>query len=354
MELMDSNETNLEKYSSFELCQRKIKLAYFKNYYLIIKSQFNLNLIYIVILIFEALQIQGLILINMSNINYDTAYNKNIQPIISVIKVLVLYYPSNDFFAHCIYLYINFAILITINLLIIYSYLLDWKAVKEKPSTIFFIYLIIYLLQFRIFLIPSFINYFSNIQSTAGYMTNFPTITMDSTIVYVNYACAFLSFVMLLLFIIANILFFNDNRPVTKIPWGAPISYATPLLVIIKLVLIIFYVFDFGESFYIIKTIIIMILTMCLLIIRIIYPLSHNRTCFNMELIFEESYFFSSICPLLQFFKLYQLYFTTIFFQLSASIAFGMFFLMIIKSVQFNLIIQLVKKYTIMDLIYLT
>jgi len=198
---------------------------------------------------------------------------------------------------------------------------------------------VINLLLQRIFFIPFFIGFFSLLQSNNnGTLRNYPDALVNEITInnYVYIPIASICLTVFSVFIILNLLFFNDFKPVTLIPWAAPLNVSSTIQVVLKLILAIFFVFDFG--YIVIKAILVLLIVITLIILRLVKPLYHNQFFFNFETVLEGSFLFNTICSFIHIFDLLKLSYFSLSFQILTSIGIGFIYLKIIVQIQTKLV----------------
>jgi len=259
--------------------------------------------------------------------------------LIYVIKKVAIIQPSNVNNSFALIISVG-VVLMCFIIIIIYTNKQEWTLIKnQKLFPLFFGCQVINLLLQRIFFIPFFIGFFSLLQSNNnGTLRNYPDALVNEITInnYVYIPIASICLTVFSVFIILNLLFFNDFKPVTLIPWAAPLNVSSTIQVVLKLILAIFFVFDFG--YIVIKAILVLLIVITLIILRLVKPLYHNQFFFNFETVLEGSFLFNTICSFIHIFDLLKLSYFSLSFQILTSIGIGFIYLKIIVQIQTKLV----------------
>ena len=339
-------EVQIDKYeyeTNIEAFFRKLKISIFKSYYMIVSHQFHMNLFYILLLMLEFFQIIGIIIPNMTyfQITQSNEY-------LTIFKNIILLGIANSLNANITILYICTILFIIQLILLIIYYSKELKSNHEEPLYIFLLFrfiLFINMLYQTVFTIPILSNLFSFFQTDSnGIFLIYNTNNFNSVWNYINLAICCINIILFLIICVLNNLFLNDNRALTLLAWACPKYYIRNVKTIFKLILTLFFVFNFYSPYQdIIKRIFALICITTICILRLIHPIGYHSKV-NVFCTFFEGCIMGNclICIVNQ--ELFATYtITSLIIIFSFITLFGLMFLFIAMKIQSNIISQKVN-----------
>ena len=217
---MDKNQTYYEE-SALERFGRNLKNAIFKAYYNIISNQFQMQIIYLMLVLVEAVQILTIISFNISKSQTINTYSLIFTPlkeILHILQIILLIYPNDEFLTASIIMYIILLLLLIQYGFFIYYYnnAIDIKKPKKFFTVLLMrIFLVMNILFQKVLTIPILVTCLSMFQcNTSNMLVNFPQTVCGDAWYYVNACISFFVLVMFLLLVLLNCMFLNDNRPI--------------------------------------------------------------------------------------------------------------------------------------------
>ena len=340
-------KTNFDD-SSLPTFLNKLKRSIFISYYNIISRQLKMNIVFIITLLINGLQIIGLLLFHISNSNTDFPAYFNIQDFLSLVKLLLLFYPSKNFIYANVMLYIIFTIFSIQFIIFLYYFfkkdhkILNVKVINSKKKILYEIFfstiLVINLFQLTIFIIPFFITLFSFIECTSingiSYMINFPMIQCYTAQYYINIIICSISIFFYLLILILNSMFLNDESPISILPTSGSTPLSILLRILLNTTLSFCFVFNFNLIF-IFKFFLMNIFIILLIVNKIVSPFFHQKIVFKFTVFLEGSFIFNSIISVLNYYLNTIYNNKIIIIQLLTSFVFGLLIVNIIEKLLF-------------------
>lgn len=314
-----------------------LELTLFRAYYRIFNGQIDSKILYYVLLIFEALQINGLIVFNFQLSNLNESTYSNIQSTIKVLRDLSFLQSIDRYDKSDILLYSIMIIMIVFFLYYLVSYYweVDYKAEKHYFTTILMIFFYLsQMIVFKVFFIPIVSLCFSFIQcknNSAGNMVfiNYPSTSCssDNKNFQLTLIPSIITFILFSIQSIINSLLFNDNRPLSKVPWSSRNSISPYLLSLLKLVLCFFFIFSFDSFKYTndIKIFLVLLLTTSIIVVRFFNVVMNHYYVFFLTTVLEGSFVFNSIIAIVNNYANIELFAETFIVQFLSSIFFGLF-----------------------------
>ena len=329
--------------SSMNIFKNLLKNSIFITYYNIISRQFSMNIFYIALQLVSTIQIAAILICHISYNNNPLSISNYPSDLISFAKNIVLLYPNGNFVFANIILYLILAFLILqFSIFFFYFFNNNTKILKGENTKkhsfndLFFSFiLIINLFQQTLLAIPIFITLFSFFQCNSNSTFN----SYYLQICYTNYHYFIISISSLCLFlylviIILNIMFLNDNRPVSKLPSSGSSKITRINKTLLNLILSFCFTFNFGNILLNFKVILMNLILMTETFNLIISPLYHQKIVFKFSVFFNGNLVFISIFSLINFYSNTVYNIQIIAVIILSSISFGLFFLMLIEKFQ--------------------
>jgi len=361
---------------------KSIELTLFRSYYNIFSGQINSVLLYYILIIFEAFQINGLIVFHILLKDLKPEIYQQLSSTLSLLRKICFMQDFDSYNSSVIILYISFIFTIVYytNYAYNYYYEIDYKARKKFLNQI--IMTMLYLLNmivFKIFFIPlmticfSFIecgnitNEVNLVNSTTLNATNTTNSTViesdvnetlsvnpDQILHFLNYPSticdtttskysttlipAILTFIIINIQGFLNNLLFNDNRPFSLVPWSSRSSLSPYLMTILKISLSFFFVFEIKNFTYLehIKIFLVLVITILLIIVRFFNIVMNHYYVFLVTTVLEGSFLFNAVISIINKYAKIELFIETFLVQYLASIFFGLLIFNIIDKLHQN------------------
>ena len=340
---MDKNQTYYEE-SNVERFGRNLKNAIFKAYYNIISNQFQMQIIYLLLVLVEAIQILTIISFNISKNQDSTSYPTNfsqINDILPILQIILIFYPNKEFLTSSIIMYVVLFLLMIQYGFFIYYFNNDIDIKKPKKFftvLLMRIFLILNILFQKLLTIPILVTCLSFFQCTkvavSSTLINFPTTTCENEWYYVNVCISFFVLVMFLLLVFLNCMFLNDSRPISVLPWSGPKNHIQFCYVSLKVILSVFYVFNSSRPFYDIKIFVILVIIAVIIGCRVFNPLYHHNGPLSLEVIMEGTFLFVSILAIINYYINISYDIVTVISQIVIGFIFGYALLNIVNQVK--------------------
>jgi hypothetical protein len=337
-------ERKIYEDSTTERLHKTIKISLFQTYYKMLSNQFRFQFIYMFIIIYElALNLY----LTVFNLTYSEGIQKEyaqIEDFLKVFRYLLLLYPNNNYYFAYGVLYGYF----TLFLIQFITYSVNFKRDKyisnlSKESgylkAVFYKFLLVLnMLYDKVLFHSVLITTLSMVQcsnrDSLSVYTNFSNMSCTGFNYYFNLSIAIITITLFVLISLFNLLFFNDSRPITMLPWSNPNNKIKLLYLGMKFVLSFFYIFNLGKLQFDFKFVLIIISLFLIFVYRFLKPLYNNKLIFNITLYCEGVLFYFAFFSMINKYTSEVYMISTIVFFLLTSLIFGLVTLNIFHKVQ--------------------
>jgi len=337
-------ERKIYEDSTTERLHKTIKISLFQTYYKMLSSQFRFQYIYMFIIVYELILNLFLTVFNLTYSEVIPKEYSQIEEFIKVFRYLVLLYPNNNYYFAYAVLYGYF----TLFLIQFITYSVNFKRdnyisnlTKESGyiKAVFYKFLLVLnMLYDKVLFHSILITTLSMVQcsnsNSLSFYRNFSNISCTGFNYYFNLSVGIVTFSLFVLISLFNLLFLNDSRPITMLPWSNPNNKIKLLYLGMKFNLSFFYIFNLGKLQFDFKFVLIIIALFIIFVYRFLKPLYHNKLIFNITLYCEGVLFYFAFFSMINKYTSEVYMISTIVFFSLTSLLFGLLTLNIFHRVQ--------------------
>lgn len=331
-----------------------LKNALFQSYFKILSRQLKINSLYIILLAYEAIQMNTMITFNIHynfNSSNQTLENSetNTNGLLAILKTMLTFNSStNNYLVSIAFIYTFLSIMILLLSTVVYNFFnnINYKEPKQFLSTLFLSFNFIYkVLSSKVLIIPllniclSMFECSTDATTGISFLKNY---SINETCTGLHYSINLVVSILLIILVIIDYsiscILLNETKPTSKVPWASRSNNSEYVLLLMKMILCVFYVFDFGIIGTHIKVFVVFVTAAILVVFRFLNIVMLNYYSYLAITVFEGSFLFNATIAIVNKYMSMQLFIETLAIQFLASVFFGLLIFNIIDKLHQTII----------------